>query len=183
MVLCPYIKALQYARSKRSITPSHGEIAALKKNDIIGCTVYVKRTEISYQDDDGNYVYEVRDFPKTQAGVRPVIFPDNCRWILCRIKEMSSQHEYLFERNGERMRAHIFRRRLKRICANLEIKQKSPHKIRKTYGSILLDSGVPESLVIKQMGHVDVETTKGYYYRNMRKKEQQSDVINHIVGL
>lgn len=34
------------------------------------------------------------------------------------------------------------------------------HKIRKTYGTTLLDNQVAETLVANQMGHSDVITTK-----------------------
>ena len=61
--------------------------------------------------------------------------------------------------------------------------KKSLNKIRKTYGTILLDNGVEESLVIAQMGHTDIKTTKRYYYRNRKSLQQKSEVIDKVSGL
>ncbi|MCI8894730.1 MAG: site-specific integrase [Lachnospiraceae bacterium] len=37
------------------------------------------------------------------------------------------------------------------------------NKARKTYATKLINSGVDESLVIKQMGHTSIDCTKNYY--------------------
>lgn len=65
----------------------------------------------------------------------------------------------------------------------MEIKRKSQNKIRKTYGTILIDSGINESLIISQMGHTDIKTTKGYYYKNRKNEKQKAVAINKVVAL
>ena len=87
-------------------------------------------------------VYEVRDFPKTETSISDVIIPDKNLWIVKRILLLSPHDGYLFENNGERIRSYVFRNRLKTICKNCNITPKSPHKIRKTYGTILIDNNV-----------------------------------------
>ena len=57
-----------------------GELVALKKCDVVGNIIHVCRTEIRYKSEDGSRVYEVRDFPKTEAGIRDVVLPDNSLW-------------------------------------------------------------------------------------------------------
>lgn len=37
------------------------------------------------------------------------------------------------------------------------------HKIRKTYGTTLIDNNVDDALVAEMMGHKDISTTKKYY--------------------
>ena len=160
-----------------------GELSALKSVDIDGTVIHVNRTEIRYKGDDKKMVYEVRDFPKTDAGVRDVILPDKYAWVIKKIKLLNPFGEYLFERDGERIRTYIFRTRLYTVCKNIQSKKKSPHKARKTYGSILIDSGVPESTVINQMGHTDIKTTKEHYYKNRRSIGQIRDEINKVSGL
>lgn len=160
-----------------------GELVALKREDIMGNVLHIRRTEIFYKGDDGKNVYEVRDFPKTAAGIREVILPSSAGWILKEIRKKNPFGEYLFERNGERIRTYTFTSRLKTICRKLGIVNKSLNKIRKTYGTILLDSGVEESLVIAQMGHTDIKTTKRYYYRNRKNLQQKSKVIDKVSGL
>ncbi|MBR4083696.1 MAG: site-specific integrase, partial [Lachnospiraceae bacterium] len=160
-----------------------GELAGLKNVDVKNGVIHVNRTEISHKGSDGAMVYEVRDFPKTDAGIREVILPDNYEWILRKIRVLNPFGEYLFEKDGERIRTYVFRNRLYTVCKKAEAKRKSPHKARKTYGSILIDSGVPESTVINQMGHTDIKTTKQHYYKNRRSVVQIKDEINKVEGL
>jgi len=159
-----------------------GELAGLKKCDIDKNVIHVCRTEICYNN-EGKRIFEVRDFPKTEAGIRDVFIPDNCTWILRKIRNMVPFGEYVFESNGERIRTYVFRNRLRTACKHASVVEKSPHKIRKTYGSILIDSGLEESLVISQMGHTDIKTTKNYYYKNRKNDLQKSEAINSVMGL
>lgn len=160
-----------------------GELAALKKTDITQNVIHISKTEIHYNDDAGNIVYEVRDSPKTEAGIRDVVVPDSGIRILNRIRLLNPFGEYLFERRGKRIRTYVFRERLRNICRKLDITMKSPHKIRKTYGSILIDNNVQESLVINQMGHTDIKTTKKHYYRNRMNYTEKKNIINHVADL
>jgi integrase len=56
------------------------------------------------------------------------------------------------------------------------------HKIRKTYGTTLLDNHVSETLVAYQMGHSDISTTKKYYYRNNQSKEHKVKEIERALS-
>ena len=145
-----------------------GELVALKPEDVTGRVLHIHRTEVRYKNDDGKNVYEVRDFPKTEAGIRDVILPASAEWILKEIRRKNPFGNYLFEKNGKRIRTYTFTYRLKSLCKKVGIVEKSLNKIRKTYGTILIDSGVDESLIISQMGHTDIRTTKQYYYRNRK---------------
>lgn len=158
-----------------------GELAALKCEDISGNTIHVHRTEICYEE-NGKRIFEVRDFPKTEAGVRDVIFPEKYAEYLRKAIETSSG-EYLFEENGKRIRTYRFRNRLKVACKNANVVSKSPHKIRKTYASILIDGGVSESVIISQMGHTDIRTTKSFYYRNRKEEDKKREEINSLALL
>lgn len=158
-----------------------GELAALKCEDVEGNIINVHRTEVFYEE-DGKRIYEIRDFPKTEAGIRHVILPEKYVGFLQTAKSLS-KNGFLLERNGERVKAYIFRSRLKKVCKATNVVSKSPHKIRKTYASILIDSGVSESVIISQMGHTDIKTTKGYYYKNRKNDEQKKQIINSLTLL
>lgn len=160
-----------------------GELAALKKADITGNVINISRTEVSYKANDDSMVYEVRDFPKTEAGIREVIIPDKYLWIIKEIRKINPFGEFLFEINGKRIRTYVFRNRLYTVCRKTGAVKKSPHKIRKTYGSILIDGGAADSLIISQMGHTDITTTKNYYYRNRKGQSQKVEAINSVSGL
>jgi len=160
-----------------------GELSALKCEDISfdNTIINVNRTEICYEKNGKNF-YTVRDFPKTQAGIRSVAFPQKYASFLQKAKNMSSG-EYLFEMNGERVRTYQFRNRLKTVCKQLKIKNKSPHKVRKTYATILIDNGVSEATIISQMGHTDIRTTKNFYYRNRKDASQKQKIIDAVANL
>lgn len=160
-----------------------GELVALKKEDVTDKSVSVKRTEVRYKDENGKEIYEVRDFPKTEAGIRNVIIPKSQAWIIKKILDVNSNSEYLFNRNGERLRTYHFRRRLDTICRNLNIESKSLNKIRKTYGTILIDNNIQDSIIISQMGHTDISTTKQYYYKDRNSIEKKISVIDNIAEL
>lgn len=160
-----------------------GELAALRPDNIGFNVIYITATEISYIDNDGNDVYEVRNFPKTEAGIREVVLKEEDRILLTRLRALNPFGRYLFERDGERILTKTFRRRLRTVCRQAGVKSKSPNKARKTYGTILLDSGIPESLVIEQMGHTNIATTKGHYYVNRKSTCQKEQELNKVCFL
>lgn len=155
-----------------------GELSALKWSDIKENSINISKTEIRYKDDDGNYIFEVRDFPKTDAGFRNVIITKQTINLLKKIKEISgSCNEYIFTKSGKRMRGHAFTEKLYRICDDLEIQRRSGHKARMTYGTHLIDAGVPDNITISQMGHTDIKTTRAFYYYNNKSREEAERII------
>lgn len=157
-----------------------GEVAVLKHQDFDGNTFKVRRTETRYRGKDGKYVCEVKEYPKTQAGVRTVIIPDAYSWLARLIQRQNPFGEYIFVKDGERISTQSIRMRLKRICKKLNIYHKSPHKIRKTYGSILLDNHIDNESIIGQMGHADIICTERYYHRNRKDIDKKREIISSI---
>lgn len=160
-----------------------GELVSLEKEDINGNCISVRKTETIYKDNEGIH-YEIKDFPKTEAGIRDVIIPDNYLWILKRIRMKCPFGQYLFEENGERIRSYVFRTRLYTVCKRLGIVVKSPHKIRKTYGSILYDSSeISEAFIMSQMGHTDISCLKKHYYYNRMENDEKANMLNRAMVL
>lgn len=95
---------------------------------------------------------------------------------------MSADTKFIFEREEDHTRydTQSVRRRLNRICGKLGIKPKSPHKIRKTYGSILLDNGIDRRTILDQMGHSSIGVTERNYHRNRKTIEEKADKISKI---
>lgn len=154
-----------------------GELCSLKPCDIKDDYIHVQRTEVKYKNDSGKWEMSVRDFPKSEAGDRYIIITDNAKKTIKNILNIRSDSEYLFSENGKRIRSNGFRRKLERVCNELGIKYRSNHKIRKTYGTMLIDSGVDESIIAEQMGHVDISTTKKYYYFSNKSQEKKKEQI------
>ncbi len=69
-----------------------------------------------------------------------------------------------------------------RTCKKVGIPERSTHKIRKTYASILLSNRVDERLVTLQMGHTDIATTKGIYYFNRKTADESKQVLSGVIN-
>lgn len=161
-----------------------GELVALKHNVFDGNTFKIRRTETRYLGENGKYVYDVKEFPKSEAGVRTVIIPKDYEWLCTKIRMLNPFGEYIFtDKNGKRLTTNCIRRRQERNCAKLGIYKKSPHKIRKTYGSILLDHNVDNRMIMEQMGHTDISCTENYYHRNRRSIVAKSQILSNIPEL
>lgn len=156
-----------------------GELCALKESDIEGNLINVNRTETIYNDRvTWKKTHAIKEYPKTEAGIRHVILKDEDTWILERIKLYNPHGEYLFMRYGKRICSFTFRKRLYAICKKGNAVRKSPHKIRKTYGTKLYNSDVTKSLVCKQMGHTDITCLEKYYYFNRNTEAEKIREIN-----
>ena len=157
-----------------------GEVVTLKHEDFEKNTFKIRRTETRYLDQDNKYVYEVKEFPKSQAGVRTAIIPEDFSWVSRAIQRQNPFGEYIFVKNGKRISTQTVRMRLKRICIKLNIYHKSPHKIRKTYGTILLDNHIDNKLIMGQMGHADILCTENHYHRNRKSVDRKSQILSSI---
>lgn len=158
-----------------------GELVAIKSEDVEGNVIHICRTESHYKDKEtGKDVYVVKDTPKTAAGIRNVIVPTDYSWVIRKIRQLNPSGEFLFMRNGSRIRAYTVRLRLHRVCKEVEVHDKSTHKARKTYASILLSSGVDTSTVISLMGHTDISCTEQYYHRNRKDIAAKTVILNNI---
>ena len=157
-----------------------GELVALKHIDFNKDSFRVRRTETYFKTKEGRYVFDVKEFPKSQAGVRTVVVPHNYEWLLEKISSTTPDSEYVFVKRNKRITTKPVRMRLKNICEKLGIYKKSPHKIRKTYGTILLDNNIDSQLIIGQMGHTNIMCTENHYHRNRRSIKNKSEIISSI---
>lgn len=161
-----------------------GELTTLKRSDINGNMISIRRTETMFKDRNTNkWHYDVKEHPKTDAGIRDVILKNDYLWILKKIVMLNPFGEYLFEDQGERIKSYVFRNRLRTNCRKLNIIERSPHKVRKTYGTKLYDSKIPESVICSQMGHTDISCLKKYYYFNINSKNDMVKSIESVSNL
>lgn len=58
-----------------------GELVTLKHDAFEDNTIKVRRTETRFLGKDGKYVYSVKEFPKSGAGVRTVVIPKDYVWL------------------------------------------------------------------------------------------------------
>lgn len=158
-----------------------GEVVALKWEDINEKYIYVHRTQIRYRE-DGRDIYKVRNFPKTEAGVRKIVIVENLKPILKRLRLMNPFTEYVFEKDGEVMKKCVPSSSLRRMCDKAGIPRRGMHVLRKTYATRLLNANVDESVIINQMGHTDITTTKGHYYYNDKAIDNMAESIGKVIN-
>lgn len=154
-----------------------GEVAALKWSDYQGDFLSVQRTEIKYIGEHGERIADVRESTKGRDGHRQVVLSDNAQTILEKLKALTGDCEYIFTRDGSRIKAKWLSLRITKLCKELNLPHRSFHKIRKTYATKLLDAGVSEKIITKQMGHTEILTTKTYYYFN---NEQIAEIKSRL---
>lgn len=156
-----------------------GELAALTHDDIMDGWIRICKTETHY-----NGMYLVKDSAKTPAGTRTVVVPTAYKWLLQELIGLNSCSEYIFvNKDGKRLITNCFRGRLRRICRKLGISELSPHKIRKTYITILLDNGADRKLIEKQVGHTDIACSEEHYHRDRRSLKEKINITDSIAEL
>lgn len=158
-----------------------GELSALKWSDLKGNILSVNKTEIRYKDEEGHYVFSVRGFTKGEIGHRKVVLTDIGVEAIKRAHMLNPFGEYLFMENGERIKGKAFTVKIEKICRYVGIKPRSIHKARKTYGTKLLNAGLNEKIIENQMGHTDIETTKGYYWFNNSTEDEIKMLVSNAL--
>ena len=158
-----------------------GELVGIKPQDINlnSNTVKIRRTETRFKDGDET-VYTIKEYPKTQAGVREIVIPSSYSWLLKELYVKSRGQEFVFEENGKRLTTLLIRKRIYSICKKTGVYKKSPHKIRATYDTILLDNGVDKRTVKDQMGHSDIAVSEKNYHRNRKSIKNKAVIIDGI---
>lgn len=142
-----------------------GEIVSLKWEDIQQDIIYVHRTQVTYKDNNA-YVHTIKDSAKTDAGNREVVIIPQLRAVLERLKEINPSTEYVFESNGKIVLKNTICKKLHIICDNLGIKRRGVHTLRKTFITNMINADVEESIILEQVGHTNLNTSKKYYYYN-----------------
>lgn len=158
-----------------------GEIVALKSEDVNveKNTIKIRRIETRYKENNKTF-YTVKMFSKTQAGNREIVVPSNYQWLLRNLKAYSENKEWIFMEKDKRLTTLLIRKRVYKMCKDTNIYKKSPHKIRATYDTILLDANLDKRFIKDQMGHSDISTSEKYYHRNRKSLEKKSQIINSI---
>ncbi|MCR4598403.1 MAG: site-specific integrase [Acetatifactor sp.] len=142
-----------------------GELVALKWEDYSDINhLHIVREEI--RDQLTNEVM-VADHTKTNCDRYVALVPK----AIALLQRIPRDDEYIFVRNGERIRARQIVYVLEKYAERKGIAPKRSHKIRKTYASNLDAKGVPLDCIREQLGHSNLSTTLGYIYNPLTEKE------------
>ena len=159
-----------------------GELAALKLSDVQGNILHVNKTEVRYRGADNKYVFEVRESAKTDAGNRDVILGSDALQTIKAIKKLNPFGEYMFMKDGSRIKEKAFSVKITKICRYVGIEERSMHKARKTYATKLINANVDERIIIKQLGHTNISCTKNFYYYNDKSVEEAKEQIERAIS-
>lgn len=159
-----------------------GELAALKFSDITNDILHVQRQEVVYKSEEqGKQVHEIVEYTKTEMGNRYIYLPKGSVSLITAIKFQNRDSEFIFAENGKRIYKTCFNNYLKKACRECGIPERTMHKIRRTYGTTLIDNNVEDSLIMSQMGHTDISTTRKYYYFANKDDEHKRNQINSSI--
>lgn len=153
------------------------ELSALKPEDVDGDILTIQRMERRHKE-SGHYVWTIEDCTKANAGARDVVLIDEAKDLIGSL----DSGEYLFERNGRRLRGQYFSRKLRDLCRKVGVSTKSCHAIRKTYCSQLLNAGIPLAEVQHLLGHLSPQTTLSHYYYNTDSIHTMQTAIGAATG-
>lgn len=155
-----------------------GELCTLKNCDLSDNTVTVTQA-LEHHKENGHVVYGIQG-TKTENGKRAIVIPDSGKWVIQAARRLNPFGEYVFEKNGKPITDASVRDKLKYICNKIGIPYRSPHKIRKTYATFLIDSGMSAKMIQNQMGHADISTTMKYYYQDIGDEDIKRQAVNSV---
>ena len=143
----------------------NGELTALKWEDYNGESLFIHRMERTEYDLNGEKHFIILDeHTKTQKGTREVPLVKPAIDLLERMRKINPDGVYIFEdEEHRRITSENLRKRLVTVCKKIGIRYRSPHRIRKTFITILLDGGMSPTLVSDIVGHKNPTTTLQYY--------------------
>jgi integrase/recombinase XerC len=92
---------------------------------------------------------------------RDVPLPQNLRLLLDEYLSTFMIKKYLFEKNGERLSENSLRYMITKVFERVGLKV-TPHQLRHSYATALLNSGAPIVDVSELLGHASMATTQIY---------------------
>ena len=160
-----------------------GEIVALKWEDVQKDIIYVHRTQVSYKDENGHYIHTVKNNAKTEAGNREVVIIPQLREVLRRLRVINPFTEYVFQIDENKtVLKNTICKNLHIICDNLNIKRRGVHTLRKTFITNMINANVEETIILEQVGHTMLETSKAFYYYNDKMTNYMSEKIQKAIS-
>ena len=166
-----------------------GELVALKLSDISEdwAYIHVQRQAVrEYKriDKDSTKMrfvgFKVVEYTKSDDGDRQVYLTDLARKIIKIVLSVNKYYkhkceDYIFVKGNQRLSHYTIQSKLYRGCESIGIITKTMHKVRKTYISSLIDSGLNIDEIRRQAGHSDERTTYGNYcFNRMTAPETQA---------
>ena len=158
-----------------------GELVALKESDVSRDHIHIQHMETSCYTEgpDGKFrktSREVVEHTKTDAGDREIPLIEKAKLVIKLAMAANERNgcsgSYLFMNQGKRITENAIACRLRKYCKYLDIPYRSPHKVRKTVISSMIDEGIHINTVRKIIGHEDERTTYNNYCYDRKRPEE-----------
>ena len=168
-----------------------GEVVAIREEDVEEDYIHIQRMETGdfVEVEPGKYKRASRsvvEHTKTDAGDRLVPLIGKAVKIVALIKDVNKRlgcsGGYLFMYKGERVKETAVSWRLQKYCNHLNIPYRSPHKIRKTVISSMIDANVNINTIRKIVGHEDEKTTYNNYCFDRKSNDEIRKQLEIALG-
>lgn len=151
-----------------------GEILALEKQDVIGDFIRINKTLT--KDENGKVI--VGNKTKTYSSERMILKTVVLDSLIKHIMEYSNRNcDLLFNKNCKTITVSAvdsyLRRLNKKHCISNSL---GSHKLRHTYATRAIESGMPAVVLAKKLGHKDVKMTLNIYSSVFEQFIQSKDV-------
>lgn len=124
---------------------------------------------------------------KGEFGERLVDLTDDALYILQLLKDYYKSEqivsEWLFVNKDGRIHNRAMDLRIRKYCRMIGIQEKSLHKVRSTYISMLRDSGMSFEKIREEVGHKSVLTTANHYFYDTREDEENRRMLNQGLNI
>ncbi|MDE7204107.1 MAG: site-specific integrase, partial [Lachnospiraceae bacterium] len=156
-----------------------GELCTLKRDCVFKDCLKIQRSEHRAKF-DGKYRFYVEKPKKNKT--RTVQLNKDAKEIVTKILDMHKS-DWLFpgpNDDSDWMRSYYFDKAIRKVCKRLRLRERSMHKLRKTYASYLFWNEVPEKLIQEQLGHADISTTHRSYHYNILDEDEKTNILGTI---
>lgn len=151
-----------------------GELCALKFEDIHGNYITIQRQEVRDFERVDDYTmkfsgFKIVEYTKSDDGFRDIYLTQTAKKLINLAEQMNiinnenNPDGFIFCKNGKNINHYSIQSMILRGCEAINIDVKTAHKIRKTFISTLIDSGVNIDRIRRMAGHSDERTTYGNY--------------------
>ncbi len=168
-----------------------GEMCALKFSDIEGNYINIQRQEVRdfefVNDTDMKFKdFRIVEYAKTDDGERQIYLTKQAKEIIelvRKVNEANNEHfeDFIFVKDGRNINHYSIQAMILRGCQKVDILIKTSHKIRKTYVSKLIDSGLNIDAIRRMVGHADEQTTLNCYCYNRLTDSETEEIIENAL--
>ena len=170
-----------------------GEAVALKWEDVDWNRkkLRVCRSERKVQEPTEDYKslkrnsqrYEIVN-TKGEYGPREVDLPDDALYLLGMLQDYYEENgiesEWLFAHKTGKIHDRALDLRIRKLCRIAGIPERSLHKCRSTYVSMLVDSGMSYRRIAEEVGHRQILTTMNNYAFDIEEDAQNRIYVNSL---